>query len=581
MELLVGFGTATGNAEALGQRICDAARAKGYKCQLAELNDYAKIDFSVPRILIIVCATTGEGDVPDNAIRFSTFIRRRAHPTDLMQHLWFTVLALGDTNYSRFCNAGRSIDTRLAQLGGHCFYPRGDADDGTDMGMVIEPWIEALWPALAEASKAVASGDSGAASEATPAPAPTHAPTASAPAVTSPAVQRPATSSARILTSRRLTPPDVDRSILHVAIEANGQAMGLQPGDAVAVHCENRPEEVEWLLRRLNITEPDAAATFTPARHLPDTATSRQLLSTSVELRGVLKKKTIKEWAETAKDTADYDKLLHLASPAGAAQYREVAAGRCMLITLLHTYKFCTPTLAQVVESLPAIRPRMFSLTNCPSVEPNRLDFVLTVVDVPDDSLPEGRFHGTCTTWMNQLHHTFQTQPDTAPSLCIAPKPTPSFHLPEDPSLPVIMIGPGTGVAPFRGFLQAHKARGGGGQWSLFTGFREPSQAIFLDEFGQFEQQGLVSVSVSYSRVGPNKVYVQDAMRERQEALAQAMLDNGGHVYVCGDGAAMAKDVQSAWVEIVQNARSVPVEEARKIVLSWIVEKRYHVDLFS
>lgn len=628
------YGTVTGNAEEIARRIHNELPSKKLpQGKILCLSDYSKLPhFSPsgpPAQIVIVVSTTGEGDPPETIRSFMRLLRKKERRLD---HLSFTVLALGDTNYENFCNTGKRVDIGMEKLGARRFYKRGDADDGTGLEIVVEPWLNALWPALEKAVAAapafkklitaapvqtaqtkpetdavanvteiekmiqtVTVEELGFKAKSLPkifapklsasfvdAPPNTITPPVSVSLSFQPDVVR----SSRITAAKLLTASDADKEVWHMEVscdENNLIARTYRPGDAFGVIVENDSSEVDRFLSVLGM-EGDAIL-----RVLKDTgdeiatASVRQFVAQRIELRAVPKKALLRCMSDYCANIEERKALLYLSSREGRKKYSEdlVKKNMNVLQVLEEKARSCKAPLSLFLDQLPSVAPRWYSATSSPELDgPSVLQFAFSVVQ-----------NGLATESLAKSCKQFLRKEPSSPVLLIPRESDSNSNFRPPPSLETsyIMIGPGTGVAPFRGFLRERAARLlkeevglGVGKTILFFGCRYADKDFLYEEdLKELEQSGtLTSLDVAVSREGPEKVYVQHRLAARAEEIAE-VIHGGGRVYVCGDGGGMAQSVHKALGKILgDNYCEGNEEEGMNMLRKLVDEQRYVRDIW-
>lgn len=604
------YATQTGNAEEIARRIASDLREACGNPALS-LKDYASSSVfaaggdhsSPPAVAVFVVATTGDGDVPDVIRPFMRFMRKAVKDKALEGRMRYAVLGLGDTNYESFCGAAKKIDQQLAKAGGKSFYARGLADDGTGMEEVIEPWIEGLSAAVAAVLKEIGlsggiEGLKGAStSPATVMSAVVEAaveeeliagfkesdlPSALLPGLsaekyagdvakmesTSPHFDFSQTIRAPVVGAKRLT-DCADRCVYHLEVEG-GDSLVYAPGDAFGCLVENTAADVERAVK--TIRDEDSAADDavvwqvrdkTGMRSVLATGSARELLTERVELRAAPKKTLLRALSVYCVTEDDCKTLLTLAAkPKAAARKPDLSYGTHVVdaglgvLDVIDTYApSCRPPLSLLLDQVAPLALRYYSAASAPEIDGTHLHFAFSVVK-----------DGLATTALAKRAKAFLGGVNSVdiPQVLIVPRAsdaTSVFRPPQDLTTPYIMVGPGTGVAPFRGFLRKRDALLKGasvdgeeakGDALLFYGCRrEAEDFLYAEELREFESSSTLSVlDVAFSRDGPAKVYVQDRLEERAESVAE-VLASGGSFFVCGDGGGMATSVDAVLHRIV------------------------------
>ncbi|MCP1206652.1 sulfite reductase subunit alpha [Pantoea sp. B550] len=535
-QLHILYGSQTGNAEALAQTAAKSARAKGLVPVVQALGDVDLDVFATMRHVLIVTSTYGEGEMPDNAQLFWDAISASTAPR--LEQMHFAVLAIGDTGYDGFCQAGKFIDMRLEQLGAKRVVDRIDCD--IDYEEPSSEWLNSSMPQFAASA-----GSSGTVLESAP----------EAPVI--PGSNKSNPYAAALITNKRLSGEQSAKDIRHFEFDLSDSGLKYEAGDALGVIPVNEPSLVSLLLTQLNADYQTPVPGFD--RSLGDLLTyqfeisepSRKLIewvgqnTTNQELRHVLQhddKDALGVWL-WGKDTLD---LLQLE---------------------------LTRTLA-VPEFVALLRPlqhRAYSISSSSKAHPNQVH--LTVASVRYHSGGRNR-GGVCSTYLAE-----RVRRGEKPAIFISPNK--AFRVPANNSAPLIMVGPGTGIAPFRAFLQERQATGAQGKnWLFFGDQHQEHDFIYQDELLAWRDNGLLTrLDLAFSRDQEKKIYVQSRMLE-QGAELYAWLQEGAYFYVCGDASRMAKDVDNALYEVVRQFGGLSTERAADYVDQLKKEKRYLRDVY-
>lgn len=416
----------------------------------------------------------------------------------------------------------------------------------------------------------------------------------------------------------RLTTNDAVKSTLLLELDISKIEFSHQPGDSFNVTCPNSDREVEELLQRLQLADKRAHRVILKIKtdtkkkgaalpaHVPEGRSLQFILTWCLEIRAVPKKAFLRALAEHTSSATEKRRLQELCSKQGAADYnRFIRDASVCLLDLLLTFPSCQPPLSLLLEHLPKLQPRPYSCASSSLRHPDKLHFVFNIVEFPPSTTAASLRKGVCTGWLATLVAPF-LQPNTdvsnvdsgdalAPEIRISPRATNAFHLPEDPSAPIIMVGPGTGVAPFVGFLQhreklqeQHPDGKFGAMWLFFGCRHKDRDYLFREELRHFLKTGVLThLKVSFSRdaapdgeEAPAK-YVQDNLQRHSQQVARTLLQENGYVYVCGDAKNMAKDVNDTLIGIISNEAGVDKLEAMKTLATLKQEKRYLQDIWS
>ncbi|QDG91919.1 sulfite reductase subunit alpha [Rhizobium sp. NIBRBAC000502774] len=533
------FGTQTGNAEALAMDIADAARAQGMQPVVTALDDVSMDSLGAMKRVIVVTSTYGEGEMPDNAQLFWEALSKEAAPR--LDEMNFAVLALGDTGYDGFCQAGKLIDTRFEQLGGKRMKTRIDCD--IDFEDVAANWIgETLPLALAI--------DGGNKVAVVPA-------IAEAPARTKQGWSRKNPYAAQVSVNRLLSGPASSKEIRHYEFDLGESGLDYEAGDALGVVPLNDPKLVGALLERFGVSADGEVVGLD--RPVGDALLNMFEISTpSRELVAEIGKR------------AGHDELSHILANGDREQLAAFLWSKDIL-DLLSLGEKPVFELAEFVTFLKPLQHRAYSISSSPLAAHNSVHLTVASVRYRAEGRERG---GVCSTYLAD-------RVEAGQSAGIFVSPNKAFRVPQDNDAPVIMVGPGTGIAPFRAFLQERQARGAKGRnWLFFGDQHRQSDFIYEDELGKMSRDGVLTrLDLAFSRDQAEKIYVQTRMRQNGKALYQ-WLEEGGHFYVCGDATRMAKDVDDALHQIVIDEAGISAEAASDYVNRLKREKRYVRDVY-
>ncbi|NWT83623.1 MTRR reductase, partial [Lanius ludovicianus] len=417
----------------------------------------------------------------------------------------------------------------------------------------------------------------------------------------------------------QLTREDAIKTALLLELDIADTAFEYQPGDAFCVICPNNVSEVEELLHILGLSgrrddlvcvkvkQGTKKKGASRPQHIPERSTLNFLLIWCLEIRAIPKKAFLRALVECTSDAGEKRRLQELCSRQGASDYtRFIRDSNVCLLDLLHAFPSCKPSLSLLIEHLPKLQARSYSVSSSNLYQPGRLCFVFNVVEFPAGPCRPLSRKGVCTGWLAELvapllhpsKNTLDTKGEISSTkkITIYPRPNNAFHLPADPSVPFIMVGPGTGISPFIGFLQhRQKLREQHPDWKfgetwLFFGCRHKDRDYLFKQVHYFtcflENGVLTHLKVCFSRdsstaeVAPPK-YVQEALRLCAKEVARVLLKDRGYFYVCGDKKHMADDVSDAIVDILSMEMEADRLEAMKILAMLREAKRYLQDVWS
>ncbi|XP_060079890.1 methionine synthase reductase-like isoform X2 [Ylistrum balloti] len=730
-RLLLLYGTQTGQAEAIAKEIAEKVEAQGLKFEIHDLGKTEK-KFNIERetCVVIVTSTTGDGDPPDTALKFFRRLKKKTLPDDYLTNLNYALLGLGDSNYTNFCNAGKTLDRRLEELGAKRFYPSGWGDDAVGLEVAVEPWMEGVIPALCEflghtyksglcSDKAAADEktlntmeksnesdvsknlenseflkngqnteenednlqkepgnnfqkeisdvrtENGASGKLFPENEESECQVASLKTsvlplcretltipVLSPAylsleyldtemkdsntdetaiqngVPFPSAASsvtmATVLSSTAMTHPEALKKTISLRLSIEDSAFDYQPGDSISVVCSNSEDEVTRILHRLGVVDKaDRVCQFsiipgtkkknpTVPQYYPSATSLHHLLRTCVDLREPPKKAFIRVLAEYTTEEQERRRLQELCSKQGSSDYLHfIREAGVSVFDLLLTFTSCNPPVERLLEHLPRLQPRPYSVCSSPVAEPGVIEVAFNIVEIPSG---DGRMFdrtGVCTGMLDRLTKVIQQSyvdqclpseidiSERVTSLKLSPMKIPifartnqHFRLPDDLTVPLILVGPGTGVAPFIGFLRHREALRAkmedpamyGDTWLFFGCRHKDKDFLYRRKLASFEENGILTrLCVCFSRDEQDSDeprYVQDNIFRHAVELIP-LIDKGAKIFVCGDAKNMAKDVNETVIKSLQEVKGLDVEEAKKQVMRLRLYKFYLEEVWT
>jgi sulfite reductase (NADPH) flavoprotein alpha-component len=526
-RLTIIYGSQTGNARREAEALEAEARSLGLNVRLFRADAYPLKELVNERLLTVVISTQGDGDPPNDALAFVEFISGRRAPA--LPELQFAVLGLGDSSYPLFNAVAKKIDARLAELGGTRLSALAEAD--IDVAAVASPWRQQALIQIRE--RLHTSKPSALITELHPVVK--HA-------IVSPTFfSRNQPFSAEVLQNQRITGRASQQDIRHLEI-ALGEQLSYEPGDALGIWPHNDAAHVSSLINTLGLSADESISIGEQSHSLQEWLSSKREITR-------LSKAFLQQHAERA-NSAELNALL------GSDNAQAIAAflSQQHVVDVLRQHP-ATWTASELVQALRPMTPRLYSIAS--SQKAVGLEAHLTVA-LANYARESGQALGVASGYLSQ-----QQEGDTLPVFI---ERNERFHLPQDPSRDILMIGPGTGVAPFRGFLQERVETGASGKnWLLFGAQHAESQFLYQLEWLDALKKGqLHRMDLAFSRDQAERVYVQQRLREHA-ADVYAWLQNGAHVYICG-AIAMGKDVQQTLIDIVSQQAAISLDDAKDYI---------------
>lgn len=547
-KLTILYGTESGNCEALAQGLADQAREAGLSPVVTDMADYKPRLLKGEQDLLIITSTYGEGDPPQRAAGFFEFMEGRKAPS--LPDLRFAVLALGDSAYEFFCEAGKKLDRRFAELGAERLLDRVDCD--IDFEEPAMAWRSAVLAKLtADVAKAsAASVPSGVALS------PTQAPALAAAAARGFDKQHPF--QAAVIENIVLSGRGSSKEIRHVEISLSGSDLNYQPGDALGVLPTNDPALVDEVMAKLAL---DGA---TPLTLKASETTLAEALTRHLEITTATPR-FLDHWAKLS-GAAELARLQTVEQ----TEERSTFLRSHQIIDIIRRFPVAGLDAQQVVAGLRPLQPRLYSIASSLAAAPEEAHLTVSVVRYD--------LHGDRRSGVASGHLADRAAPEAV--LPVYVHANPHFRLPQD-DRPIIMIGAGTGVAPYRAFLQEREVLGTGGpSWLVFGDRNFRSDFLYQTEWQRLmKDEVLTRMDVAFSRDSETKEYVQQRLLENA-ADVYAWLEEGANIYVCGDAANMAPDVHQALTTIVEKQGDLAPAVAADYLRGLQRDERYQRDVY-
>lgn len=529
------FGSQTGTAETLSKKAAKQLKAANCEPKVLDMGDVTPEDIKAIENLLLITSTYGEGEPPDNAQSFHTALMADGAPS--LEGVNFSVLGLGDSAYPDFCQCSKEFDTRLEALGAKRVAPMVEADGDPDDPFA--QWLGSVKAVLGEAGAAPAA-DAEEDSDSD-----------------EPEFHKKNPFPAKLLKTENLNKEGSSKVTHHVEISLEGSGLDYEVGDALGVYPENNVKLVDEIIE---------AAGFTPDELAPVPQGADEQLFEALRFSydvSVLTEPFLLACSRLTKN-AELKAIV-----ADETKRKDYIAGRGLVDPIIDfDVKF--PTTEYLVAPLKALNPRLYSISSSPKAHPGEVH--LTVGKVTYDTHGRQRM-GVCSTYLSD--HKLDRP------VKVYMHANKAFRLTENNDAPAIMIGPGTGIAPFRAFLEEREARGAKGKnWLLFGDQHQATDFLYEDQITAWMKSGLLTrFDTAFSRDQVEKIYVQDRITEYAEEF-YAWLEEGGSIYICGDASRMAKDVDAAIHKAVEVAGNKSGDEAKAYVEGLKKAKRYLRDVY-
>ncbi|WP_440118698.1 sulfite reductase subunit alpha [Paenibacillus sp. QZ-Y1] len=545
LRVTILWASQTGNAEEAAEECSRRLQAAGYDTKLTCMDDYVIQDLSNERYVLFIASTFGAGDPPDNGTSF--WQNLQADHTLRLTALSYAVLALGDSNYDLFCGFGKNLDTRLDQLGARRLMERMDCD--SSYPDFIEDWVQsiksALHPQLPDITHT------------------THASEATAIAMAETATLRqtydrtnPLTT--RLISSRSLSKPGSEKDTRHYVFDLKNTGLHYEAGDALGVWPTNCPELVDELLRTTNL-QPSIQVKIKDQSFPIHEALLRHLEITRVT------PEALRFLADRSKNAP----LQQLIASENKEALQSWLYGR-QLVDILQEYPV-EIRADDLIGILKPMQPRLYSISSSYNANPDEVHITVSTVRYPFN---QHLRKGVCSTFLAE-------RSDFTKEIPIYIQKAAHFRPPTNPDAPMIMVGPGTGIGPFLGFLQERQAVGArGDNWLFFGEQRAEFDFYYQEELQTMQHSGILHrLDTAFSRDQNEKIYVQTRMMEHGAEL-WSWLQKGAHFYICGDANQMAREVDLTLKSIIQQHGGLTEDEAAVYVKAMLKSKRYAKDVY-
>ncbi|KAJ8655971.1 hypothetical protein O0I10_008411 [Lichtheimia ornata] len=567
-DLLVLYGSETGCAEDVAERIGRQARRRRFRVRVVAMDDYDKNLLIEEKLVVFVCSTTGQGEEPYNMKKFWRFLLRKNLPHDILSNLDCAVFGLGDSSYAKFNYPAKKLYKRLQQLGANVMIQRGDGDDQHYLGLdgALDPWLQSLWEAIMakyplkdqEIIPEEVLLDPTFRLELLPEDA-SNEPEIKT--LQAPPPLREDEFNVVVKSNERITATDHFQDVRHLALECDSENMRYAPGDIAVITPKNLPEEVDAFLTMMQWNNlADRLVRITPASkdcklpaHWASVMTFRDLFVNHLDIFGVPRRSFFEMLAHFTKDENQTERLREFASPQGQDDmFNYCQRPRRTIAEIMFDF---TPTdipLDYILDVFPILRPRSFSIASSLKAHPGQIELCIAIVKYKTKIRRIRR--GVCTKWISTL------KPGDLIERVRISKGT--MRLPPSPEIPLIAIGPGTGVAPMRAFLEQRILEGAKENVLIFGCRHRDKDYHYRQQWEQYEKDGHLKVLPAFSRDQDQKFYVQDCVRQQGAMIWELIDHKQTKVVLSGSSGKMPEQVAFAMKQIFMKYGSLDAEQA-------------------
>ena len=534
--LVILYGSQTGNSRSIAEELFEATQKEKINSSLISMGKIKEKSLKSIKNLIVIVSTQGEGDPPDDALNLVDYINSNKAPK--INNMNFGVLALGDSSYEFYCKTGKDFDSRLQELGGKRVIDRVDldVDFDDDAELWIKKAVQIMKPLIPKKTEQVDI-------------------VFDLPPISEKKYTRKKPLKTKILTNQKITGRFSDKNIRHIEIDLEESGLNYQAGDSLGVWFTNNSLLVEDLLKTLKINPSEIIQINNEPLIIKD------VLINTYELTQ-LHPDFVKDYA----DITHQEELLKISKNSKNLQ-NFIKDRQIIDVVKQFPSKISSTSLIKILRK---ITPRLYSISSSQSEVEEEVHLTVSVVEY--DAF--GFLHqGGASGHLNNL------QPDSNVKVYV--EASDHFRLPENTNLPIIMIGPGTGIAPFRAFLQERAAKKSSGKnWLFFGNPYFAEDFLYQTEWQNFQDEGILNrIDLAFSRDQDEKIYVQNRILEASEELWKWIVD-GAHIYVCGDESRMAKDVNDALIHVILNEGKMNKEDAVKYLDNLRRNGRYQKDVY-
>ncbi|KAK8771991.1 hypothetical protein V5799_024763 [Amblyomma americanum] len=577
-RFLVLYGSQTGTAQDVAERIGRQARRYRFSVSVLAMDDYPVTELIKEKLVVFVCATTGQGEEPDNMKCFWSFLLRKSLPLNSLQAMRHCVIGLGDSSYLKFNFTAKRLYRRLGQLGAQCLLDPLYADEQHELGVdgMLDPWLVEFWKIVMDLYP-LPNGCLPVSEEILPAPK--YAINCDTASVVTPRLSNEKLFNATVVCNQRVTSPDHFQDVRLIKLNIEGSGMTFEPGDVVVVYPENCEEDIDEFFRLFSL-KADMHITLAPMEEgtpFPHFLAAPFSLDICVrkyfDLTYIPKRSFFELFWHFGGSDLEKERLREFSTTGGQEDLVEYAIRpRRTVLEVFTDFPHTTANvpLAYLFDLIPPIRPRYFSIANSLRYHPGQIHILAAIVNFRTKLKKPRR--GLCTRFLASL------EPTRQPSLTVTTRKG-SLRMPPD-DVPAIMVGPGTGCAPFCGIIQ-DRAQRGISRNLLFFGCRNAKNDFFFEkEWTQLGANGLLDLVTAFSRDQDHKIYVQHRIAEHEDKVWQ-LLCNGGVLYIAGNAKDMVPSVRDAFKAVVKRSGSLTDENAEELLKNLEKSRRLQIEAWS
>mmetsp|Transcript_3531 Transcript_3531/g.8271 ORF Transcript_3531/g.8271 Transcript_3531/m.8271 type:complete len:1929 (-) Transcript_3531:295-6081(-) len=571
------YGSETGNAEEQAKSLFSDVKARGLHAEISTLNDFEFTDLPSQSTVVICISTCGQGEFPANSHKFWKALQDPTLPMSYLDGVKFSVFGLGDSTYSLFCVAAEAIDVRMAELGATRILNRGIGDDRDEDRFYTgwDDWTPQLWKALHAPAKPLIRE----------VPKPAYQVDKSEgdaePNVKTESIVPVGAVPLGMIENKLLTPPDYDRDIRHYSFNIKDTGVSYETGDVLAIWPRNNMAEVNQFCKMYGLNPKDELRVMSmpDARNpIPDELSVGQLFGSVLDIFGKPNRRFFDTLALFATDEKEKQQLEFMTSeePEGKAVYREMMNDMVNHADVLEKFPSARPPLEQLMQMIPVIKPRSYSIASSPLMHPDKIELCIVAVDWEVRSRKELR-KGQTTSYL------IGCKPGDAVACAVKPS---SIVLPKDPTTPILMAGMGTGLAPWRALTQHRIAQKKAGMkvgpCVIYYGARKAAtEWLYREELEGYEKEGVLTMRTAFSRDQARKIYVQNRIAEDYQNVYRMMMEEKGAFFVCGSSRNVPEDIYTAMKEVMMKGGKMDEPHAEAALSSLKMDGRYTVEAWS